>query len=273
MSAEALAELALPAGIRPGANRLPCPRCASAKPRARDTALSVLVEADGGAVWHCHRCGWSGCTRSGESARPRLIAPTTVETPDPERIRRLWRVALPASAAHPYLVRKRLPPFGLRQVDRFAFSPRGVLKAALLVPLRDASGGIVNLQGIAPDGEKRFPKGSRKSGCFALVMVSAGTPWRASDEPVERLAIGEGWASVAAYCLLHPTCKGVAAIDAGNLPTVARLFRNRFPSAALVIAADNDATGLAAAREAAHSAGASIHAPDRAKDWSDAYAA
>jgi putative DNA primase/helicase len=45
---------------RPGEHRAPCPKCARTKHRARDDALAVRVEADGGATWTCHRCGWRG---------------------------------------------------------------------------------------------------------------------------------------------------------------------------------------------------------------------
>ena len=43
---------------RPGEHRAPCPKCARTRHRARDDALAVRVEADGGATWTCHRCGW-----------------------------------------------------------------------------------------------------------------------------------------------------------------------------------------------------------------------
>src|SRR3954452_6379139 len=45
---------------RPGEHRTTCPRCAEAKHRPRDDALAVKLELDGGATWHCHRCGWKG---------------------------------------------------------------------------------------------------------------------------------------------------------------------------------------------------------------------
>src|SRR3954454_10944075 len=48
---------------RPGEHRAPCPECARTKHRPRDDALAVKLDADGGAVWHCHRCGWHGSLR------------------------------------------------------------------------------------------------------------------------------------------------------------------------------------------------------------------
>jgi hypothetical protein len=49
-----------PRDKRPGEHRCPCPRCAEAKARPRDTALALRLEADGHATWVCHRCSWKG---------------------------------------------------------------------------------------------------------------------------------------------------------------------------------------------------------------------
>lgn len=54
------------AGIRPrsfrvGQHRAPCPRCDRGP---RDDALAIKIDDDG-AVWTCHRCGWSGNSLSG----------------------------------------------------------------------------------------------------------------------------------------------------------------------------------------------------------------
>jgi hypothetical protein len=40
----------------PGEHRAPCPECARG---ARDDALAVRIEPDGGATWTCHRCQWA----------------------------------------------------------------------------------------------------------------------------------------------------------------------------------------------------------------------
>jgi putative DNA primase/helicase len=40
-----------------GNHRPPCPQCLKGK---HDDALSVTIESDGGAVWFCHRCEWTG---------------------------------------------------------------------------------------------------------------------------------------------------------------------------------------------------------------------
>lgn len=138
-----------------------------------------------------------------------------------ERAQALWRDAVPASVNHPYLKAKRIPALSLRQAG-----------SLLLVPLRDISGNLVNLQTITPTGEKRFLKGGRITGCFSLT----GAPeLRESGQ----LYIAEGFATAAtiANTLRLPV---VAAMNAGNLKSVAVAIREHYPRLALVVAADND---------------------------------
>jgi hypothetical protein len=258
-----------PRHTRPGTQRLACPQCAQAKHRPRDDALALLIE-DSGATWLCHRCGFRGGVRDGKAPTFRTgpPKPTPERTPvSPDRALTIWRAAGPAPAHHPYLVRKHLPPDGLRLVERFAFSARGILPCALLVPMRDASGSIVNLQGIAGDGTKRFLAGAPTRGAFACFGA-----WRREVVP-ELLAIGEGFASVASYVRMHPAYRGVAAMSAGQLAAVARLIRGKFPDAEIVIVADQDEAGARAAGEAAVLARAEVHIPGfrhvRVKDWND----
>jgi putative DNA primase/helicase len=151
----------------------------------------------------------------------------------------LWSDAIPATDDHPYLASKHIPASGLRQTrDR------------LLVPLRDIDGNLRSLQTINPNGEKRFLRGGRITGCFAL------TGARAIPETGD-LYIAEGWATAAtiARTLKIPV---VAAMNAGNLKPVAQAIRRRFPRLAIVVAADNDHNipgnpGLVKAKEAAKS--------------------
>lgn len=63
--ADALAELA-DRGIhlrnpRPsGEHYTTCPQCSSQRKKKTATCLSVKLDDDGGAVWHCSHCGWTG---------------------------------------------------------------------------------------------------------------------------------------------------------------------------------------------------------------------
>src|SRR5262249_19639033 len=160
--------------FRPGTQRLPCPECARVKHRPRDTALALTIETDG-AVWHCFRCGFKGGTRDqwandyaieraridgerfAKRERERLARARASPSRDKqtrrwdsvaERAREVWASGQAAPPNHPYLVAKRLQPNGLRIVERLDYSRHGTLEHALLVPMRDASGAICNLQGI-----------------------------------------------------------------------------------------------------------------------------
>ena len=151
---------------------------------------------------------------------------------------RLARSA-PADPSHPYLARKRIPPERLWQIDD-----------RLLVPMTDGSGKVWNVQTIGPDGFKSFAKSARVNGLF----------WFAG-EPSDRLVIGEGVATVAAV-RRATGMPVIAAMTAGNLPTVASIVRARWPEIQIIIAADDDAAGMKAARSAAGQTCALLAVPE-----------
>ena len=137
-----------------------------------------------------------------------------------------------------YLVRKAVQAYGLRF---------GTVDSALMVPLRDAAGRLWNLQGIAPDGTKRFLKDGRKSGLWHMLgavpasVVDAGAGGHVDDtRPGERvILVAEGYATAAS--LHEATGYPVAvAFDAGNLAKVAHALRQLVPAALLVLCGDDD---------------------------------
>ena len=162
----------------------------------------------------------------------------------------LWSNANRADAAHPYLVRKALEPFGIRQSGN-----------TLLVPMVDAEFHLCNVQRIRPDGFKLFLKDGRTAGLFWPhgVHMLDGRP---SDGP---LIIGEGFATMAAIHMA--TGHGVAAaMSARNLDAVARTLRKLLPAREIIIAADDDShlpenLGLIAASKAAQAIGARVATP------------
>lgn len=131
---------------------------------------------------------------------------------------RLWRDARRADPAHPYLTRKVVPPYALRQHGD-----------ALLVPLVH-DGQMVNLQRIYPDGSKRFLSGGKVSACYSpLGLITPG----------QQLYVCEGWATGAT---LHAeTGAAVAcAMNAGNLLPVAQRLQRQHRDAVLIMAGDDD---------------------------------
>ena len=156
---------------------------------------------------------------------------------------RLWRTARPATHAHPYLVKKQVNSYGLRQ-----------LREMLLVPVRDQGGVLHTLQFIGSDGNKRFLTGGRISGCYCAIG-------RVSDT----LLLAEGFATAAT---LHQATGHAAAacFSCGNLLAVAQALRGKFPSLRLVLCADNDRAtpgnpGLVKATEAARAVGGWLAVP------------
>jgi putative DNA primase/helicase len=156
----------------------------------------------------------------------------------------LWRAAQPAPDSHPYLLSKQVRSHGLR-----------VHRGCLVVPLRDASGALQNLQFIGEDGAKRFLKGGRVRGCYYGM-----------GEPAGELFIVEGYATGAT--VHEATGHAVAvAFDAGNLPHVAAALRAKFPDLRIVLCADNDThspgnPGLTKAIEAARRVNGLLTVPD-----------
>lgn len=159
------------------------------------------------------------------------------------RALKLWKTAHPATNSHPYLKRKRVHAYGIRQ-----------LRDMLLIPARDVHGELHTLQFISADGTKRFLTGGRKAGCyFAIGRVS------------NLLLLAEGLATAST---LHQATDAAVAVcfDCGNLLAVARALRGKFPRLRLVLCADNDAhtpgnPGLTHAREAARAVGGFLATP------------
>ena len=179
----------------------------------------------------------------------------------------LWERATPAPDSHAYLVRKQVPALGLRQDAQ----------GRLVVPVRDADGGLVSLQFILPEKpvngpDKLFLKGGRTAGGYCPLPARDG----GHDGP---LCIAEGYATAASIHLATGhAC--LAAFNAGNLSAVASMARERYPERELVLCADNDVrpddrpnTGVEAATRAARAAGAKLAVcpahEGRATDFND----
>nr|WP_231867090.1 DUF927 domain-containing protein [Aeromonas enteropelogenes] len=162
----------------------------------------------------------------------------------------------------PYLERKALSglPMPLTQrviaVGELTYQP-----GSLVVPLWDEAGGLVNVQLINTDGDKRYLPGGQKAGAFH--RIDGG----------ELVAVVEGYASglsvqaatgATVYC----------AMDAGNLLAIAQIARRQHPEARLLLCGDNDEgtkgnPGKAKAENAAATVGGLLALPSVAGDWND----
>ena len=150
---------------------------------------------------------------------------------------------------HPYLVKKQIEPHGAR-----------LYKGSLVIPIYNESRQLVNLQFIDSEGGKRFLSGGRKRGCFLII-----------GNPTKRILICEGFATGASL-LEYWGLRVVIALDAGNLLPVAENINKLSPDSEIIIAGDNDLSGVgqAKAREAALAIGGKILIPETPDtDWND----
>lgn len=166
------------------------------------------------------------------------------------KAQQIWAAAEAANDNHPYLVRKGVRAFGLRQS-----------RDALVVPIKDITGTIHSLQFITPDGDKRFLTGGAIAGHFAGIG-KLGTV----------MHIAEGYATAAS---IHQATGDAVAIafNAGNLEPVAKAIREKFPDIEIRICADNDVNtpgnpGITKAQQAAQAVGAHVVHPE-AGDFND----
>lgn len=161
----------------------------------------------------------------------------------------IWNCARPAAEDHPYLAKKKIQPHDARQY-----------KNALVIPLHDESGRLVSLQFITADGQKRFLSGGKKQGCFFII-----------GDLTDKILIAEGFAT---GCSLYEATGEMVVVgfDADNLEHVARIFRQKYPNAEIVICGDNDlsGTGQEAANKAALAVDGFVLIPEiPGKDWND----
>jgi putative DNA primase/helicase len=162
----------------------------------------------------------------------------------------ILQAAQPAPDDYPYLTRKGIKAHGAKVHD-----------GLLVLPMRDASGKLWNVERIAPEkpSDGKDKKGlyrGRRTGCY----FSIGNPKGAAA-----ICIAEGFATGAT--IHEATGYPVAvAFNAGNLGPVAKAMREKFADLPLILCADDDSRtegnpGLTKATEAARSVGALLAIP------------
>lgn len=170
------------------------------------------------------------------------------------RSKNIWNESIVADCTNAYLQRKQVNHHG----SKTGMSKN--LKDTLIVPLYSADFEIVSLQFIQPDGTKRFLSGGKKKGCF----------WWLGHE-TNSILIAEGFAT-AASLHEHTGLMTFIAFDAGNLVPVAQVIRQKYPSAEIIIAGDNDLSGVGQlyAKAAALAIGGNYIIPRQpGTDWND----
>lgn len=136
-----------------------------------------------------------------------------------DKAKRIFEVAKPCPADHPYLAKKGVQPVeGVRVTD----------DGKIVVPVLDPADNTVSLQYIDKSGYKKFLSGGQTSGGFFSIKGEPGP-----------LFVAEGLATAAT--IHEATGRTVlVAFNAGNLNPVARTARIRYPEREIIIAGDDD---------------------------------
>ena len=171
-----------------------------------------------------------------------------------KKAKKFFSDALKASEDHPYLVRKRVKPYGIKQVN-----------GNLLIPVYSIDGQIQSIQFINEAGEKRFMKnGKMKGGHHFIGDLDLSKP----------VFIAEGYAT--AVSVYEDTqCLTLVAFNAGNLINVAKDLRDYLPKVEIVIAGDCDEVGMRCAEQASKAVNGRALIPDFGEnpeclsDWND----
>lgn len=136
---------------------------------------------------------------------------------------------MPDKGRSVYLDRKQIVGFGVR------YAPRS---GAVLVPMCDARDQIVGLQVIYPEKQEStgrdksyWPYGMSKEGAFHLIGPH--------PEPGEPVLVCEGFATGASLHMATSLTVAIA-FDAGNLMSVAKTMRERFPGRPIIVCRDDD---------------------------------
>jgi len=160
-----------------------------------------------------------------------------------ERAMTLFEKAIVVSNDHPYLKEKSIKAYGARDY-----------KGTLVVPIY-IDEILHSLQFISPNGSKHFLPGGRVNGGYFTI-----------GKPEDSICVCEGYATGAS--IFEATGHSVAiAFNAGNLESVARFLRQKYPNVQLIICADDDIAtegnpGITKARKAALRVGGLLAIPD-----------
>lgn len=177
----------------------PLPACA-AKPRDANHRSLSLSLATG--LWHCHRCGLSGCLDEDERQPGRAAGdPRTPNQLSSAAARALgrdnsWsrhlRDSVPASntPAEEYLLSRAIP---LEVIQRAGvrYSPSFFGRAAVLFPLRDQAENIVAIHGRYIDREEPRMRtaGSKRDAIFDPLGAFRDAPVAVAEAPIDALSL------------------------------------------------------------------------------------
>lgn len=189
-----------------------------------------------GTLYHEARArGWKP-RQAGELPRSEHRAPAPAPRPvEPARPPRwsaaeVWEASEPATAAHPYVIRKNGNPEGLRTCAKPVRIGGADMAGALLVPVRTLAGELVSLQCIPAEGPKKNLPGHPMRGVhivgellpdgLAYVCEGIGQAWACWQATGRAAVVAFGWGRVQAVTgellALHRSLRLVLVPDAGK---------------------------------------------------------
>ena len=130
----------------------------------------------------------------------------------------IWREATPAPADHQYLVKKGVAPHDLKVGT----------DGRLIVPVQDNNKAIHSIQYIPANGKKLFLSGGAIQGHYFTIHGEGS-----------RCYLCEGYATAAT---IHAATGATVFVgfNAANLPKVAKALKEKFPTARIFVAGDDD---------------------------------
>lgn len=139
------------------------------------------------------------------------------------RAENMWGNSQPVGHDHNYLVRKNIkPPSTIR-----------MLGGDLVIPMYQGND-LVNVQTIAPNGDKLFLTGGVVKGAYHIIYDKATV-----DDGI--LLLCEGYATgVTLFNAMNGTYPVAVAFNANNLTPVALSLREQYPLHRILVGSDND---------------------------------
>lgn len=175
-----------------------------------------------------------------------------------------FQAGIDAKMPTKYLEKKGITQTDFNQLSSVKLDEKG----NLMVPIQDVDGKIWLLEKIHSNGFKSLSKGGKKSGNFSIIETALQKGQGLEKAPV--ILICEGYSTGVSLALAtkQPV---VMSVDAGNLPTVAKILREKYPDKPFVICGDDDRDnsinkGRIKATEAAEAINAELCFPVFKKD-------
>ena len=138
---------------------------------------------------------------------------------------------LDISGQSKYLVNKQVEDIKLHNVK---YKNSG----ELVIPMQDIEGKIWNFQNIDEDGGKRFEAGGKKQGNFFI--ISKEKDKTNIDNTQKPILIAEGLATGLTVHRASDYLDTIVVFDAGNIQSVVRNIKDKYPNKPLIIMADDD---------------------------------